>query len=123
MVTQPHSSLAIIVSSKPYEQRVARANIDLALAAAALDFELRVYFSGSSIFQLAAERQTENAMLPAGYRAWAALPDLAEVRIYVERRWLDICIARGVELSMPVEALNSSGMKRSWRNCQHVMVI
>jgi sulfur relay (sulfurtransferase) DsrF/TusC family protein len=126
MVTQPHSSLALIVSSKPYEQRVARANIDLALAAAALDFELRVYFSGSSIFQLAAERQTRNAMLPAGYRAWAALPGLAglaEVLIYVEQRWLDICIARGVELSMPLEALNSSGMKRSWRNCRHVMVI
>ena len=123
MVTQPHSSLAFIVSSKPYEQRVARANIDLALAAAALDIEVRVYFSGSSIFQLAAERHTEIALLPAGYRAWTALPSLAEVRIYVEQRWLDICIAMGVELSTPVEALNSSGMKRSWRNCRHVMVI
>ena len=123
MAKQYPSSLALIVSSKPYEQRVARANIDLALAAAALDFELRVYFSGRSIFQLAAERKVENALLPAGYRAWAALPGLAEVSIYVEQRWLDFCVANAVKLLLPVEALDSSGMKRSWRNCRHVMVL
>jgi len=117
------ASLALIVASPPYQHRVARADIDFALAAAALDFELLVFFSGSSIMQLAAERSTGNAMLPAGYRAWAALPDLAEVRVYADRQWLEFCAASGIDLVMPVEALSASRMKQAWRNCRHVMVL
>jgi sulfur relay (sulfurtransferase) DsrF/TusC family protein len=123
MAAQFHSSLALIVKSQPYEHRVARANIDLALAAAALDFEIQVYFAGSSILQIVAERNTGDAMLPPGYRAWAALPDLAETSFYAEQGWLDFCAGNGVKLLLPVEALSSSRMKQAWRNCRHVMVL
>jgi sulfur relay (sulfurtransferase) DsrF/TusC family protein len=123
MVAQSHCSLALIVNSQPYEHRVARANIDLALAAAAFDFEIQVYFTGSSILQLGAERNTGGAMLPPGYRAWAALPELAETSFYAEQGWLDFCVDNGVKLLMPVEALSSSRMKQAWRNCRHVMVL
>jgi len=123
MAANSHSSLALIVSSPPYQNRVARADIDIALAAAALDFELQVYFSGHSIFQLAADRKTTGAMLPAGYRAWASLPDLAEVKIYAEQRWMDFCTSNRLELVMPVEALSPARMKQAWRNCRHVLVL
>jgi len=123
MSENPNSTLALIVQSMPYENRVARANIDLALAAAAMDFELHVYFSGAAIMQLALERDVTGAMLSAGYRAWAALPELAATFIYGERSWLDYCQQKDIELVMPVRGLSPSGMKSAWRRHAHAMVL
>ena len=117
------SILALIVARRPYEQRAARADIDLALAAAAMDFEVQVYFQGSAVLQLTAARDPGNARLPAGYRAWAALPDLAPTRFFAESQWLDFCYGAGLELFMPVKGLDRGEMRRHWRNCAHAMVI
>jgi len=123
MTANSHSSLALIVGSPPYQNRVARADIDIALAAAALDFEVHVYFLGHAIFQLAADRKTTDAMLPVGYRAWASLPDLAEARVYAEQQWLEFCKKSRLELVMQVEALSPARMKLAWRSCLHVLVL
>jgi sulfur relay (sulfurtransferase) DsrF/TusC family protein len=123
MTGQTCKALALIVQSRPYQNRVARANIDLALAAAAMDFELHVYFSGDALMQLALERDSGGAMLPAGYRAWAALPELAETVVYAEQAWVEYCRKNGVELVMPVLALSPSGLKSDWRRHVHAMVI
>ncbi len=56
-----------------------------------MDFTLEVYFLGSALMQLAEDRDGKAAMLPAGYRAWAALPDLAEVAVFAEPEWLRHC--------------------------------
>jgi sulfur relay (sulfurtransferase) DsrF/TusC family protein len=119
----PSSSLALIVQSAPYRDRVARSDVDIALAAAALDFDIRIYFQGYSVMQLAARRNASKALLPKGYRAWAALPDLAGARIFAEQKWLDLCLAAGLELVLPVESLGAAEMKRSWRTCDHVLVL
>lgn len=116
-------SLALLVKSAPYARRVARADIDLALAAAALDLEVHVYFSGRSILQLASRRNPGQAMLPAGYKAWSALPDLAEVHFYAERHWLDWCADQGLQLMLTVAGLSAAQMQKNWRGCNHVMVI
>lgn len=118
-----HSSLALLVHSSPFENRVARADLDLALAAAALDFEIQVYFFGDSILQLATERNSTDALLPAGYRAWSALPDLAETMVYAEKEWLDSCTARGIKLVMDVKGLDPCGMAGNWRQARHVLVL
>jgi len=117
------ASLALIVQAAPYRRRVARSDVDIALAAAALDFNIRVYFQGWSVMQLAARRNAAKALLPDGYRAWAALPDLADARIFAERKWLDFCHAAELGLILPVEALGGAEMKRSWRDCDHVLVL
>jgi sulfur relay (sulfurtransferase) DsrF/TusC family protein len=117
------STLALFIQSAPYKNRVARADVDLALAAAALDFNIRVYFPGRSAMQLVAQRNASEAQLPAGYRAWAALPDLASTRVFVEREWLDFCLERRLELVMPVESLDTQGFRESWRSCDHVIVL
>ncbi len=116
-------SLALIIQSAPYKNRVARADLDLALAAAALDFDVRIYFPGRSAIQLVEQRNASEALLPAGYRAWAALPDLASTRIFVEQKWFDFFLERGMELVMPVEPLDISGFSLSWRSCDHVVVL
>jgi len=117
------SSLALIIQRDPYRDRVARADVDIALAAAALDFKIRIYFQGLSVLQLAARNVDPEALLPKGYRAWASLPDLADTRVFAEQRWLDFCQASGFELLMPVEALDEAEMRRSWRSCNHVLAL
>jgi sulfur relay (sulfurtransferase) DsrF/TusC family protein len=117
------TSLALIVQSTPYQNREARADVDIALAAVALDFTIRVYFQGSSVMQLVDRRNPSDALLPKGYRAWAALPELGDVQIFAERQWLDFCREQKLELLLPVEALGETELKRSWRSCNHVMVL
>lgn len=118
-----HSSLALLVHTSPFEKRVARADLDLALAAAALDFEIQVYFFGDSIMQLATDRNSIDALLPGGYRAWSALPDLADTVVYAEKKWLDSCAARGIKLVMDVKGLDPCGMAKNWRQARHVLVL
>lgn len=114
--------LALIVRGRPYARRAPRADLDLALAAAALDFGLDVYFVGEAILQLAAERDGAAAGLGPGYRAWAALPDLADVRMYGERNWVERCARTGIELLVPVEGLDTGQMRAGWRRSRHALV-
>jgi sulfur relay (sulfurtransferase) DsrF/TusC family protein len=123
MVAGGAASLALIVRGHPWRHRAARADLDLALAAAAMDFGLEVYFLGGALMQLAADRDSEAAMLPPGYRAWAALPDLAEVRYYAESEWLKRCEHAAIELILPVQALSADKMQAGWRRCRHALVV
>ena len=115
--------IALLVRRTPYSHRVARAEADLALAAAAVDFEVQVYFLGASVLQLAARRSPEPAQLPPGYRAWAALPELAQARFFVDKPWWAFCASAGIELVVPVQAMEPAEMKRSWRACRHVVAL
>ena len=115
--------LALIVRGLPYGRRAPRADLDLALAAAALDFELEVYFIGASLLQLAAERDGSAARLPPGYRAWAALPDLSEVRMFGELEWVQRCEQGGIALEAPVEGLDPDRMRSRWRACRQAWVV
>lgn len=123
MVAGSATTLALLVQSRPYENRASRANLDLALAAAAMDIELYVYFAGAAILQLASGRDCETALLPPGYRAWAALPELAETVVYGEQAWLDFCESMKTELVLPVRALSAPEMSAHWRRHDHAMVI
>jgi sulfur relay (sulfurtransferase) DsrF/TusC family protein len=114
--------LALIVRNPPWGRRAARSDVDPALAAAAMDFRLEVYLLGAALMQLAAERDSSNAMLPAGYRAWAALPDLAEVTFFAEREWLKRCDRAAIRLLLPVQALSAEAMQSGWRACDFVWV-
>lgn len=123
MVAGRAPSLALIIQNAPYRNRVARADIDFALAAATLDFDIRVYLPGLASMQLVTRRNAAEASLPAGYRAWAALRDLAKTRLFIEQRWFDLCQVRGLELLAQVEPMSAVTMRRSWRTCDHVLVL
>lgn len=123
MGSEEGPSLALIIQSGPYQSRVARDGIDFALAAAAMEMELRVYFPGQAVMQLARDRSCGHALLPGGYRAWSALPELSPARIFAERSWLDFFQSKGVEWVMPVEALSGPALKQSWRACDHAVVL
>ena len=115
--------LALLVRSDPYQRRSPRNELDVALAALAMDFRLEVYFLGSSILQLLAERDPRAALLPAAYRAWASLPEMGEAVLYGEQTWLDRLAEWRAELVMPVNGLSRTQLRRHWRHCDYSMVI
>lgn len=116
-------SLALIVRQRPYRGRAARAEVDLALAAAALDCRLEIYFLGAALLQLAAARDSAAALLPGGYRAWAALPELTPTALFAEREWLKRCERDAIPLMLPVQALGAADMQSRWRGCGHCLVL
>jgi sulfur relay (sulfurtransferase) DsrF/TusC family protein len=115
--------IALLVRSHPYLRRSARAELDVALAALAMEFRVEVYFIGSAVLQLLTERDCAPAALPAAYRAWASLPDLGEVGLFAERAWLERLAASESALSIPVEPLDPDQMRRRWRRCGRSMVV
>lgn len=115
--------LALLVRDYPYRRRVARASLDTALAAAALEFELELYFLGQAVLQLAAGRDPAPALLPPGYRGWAALPELTDLRAYADRRWLQRCERDGIELVLTPEPLGADDMARRWRACRQALLL
>lgn len=123
MGTAPVARLGLIVRGHSWHLRAARADLDLALAAAALDFSLELYFLGPALLQLAADHDSKGAMLPAGYRAWAALPELAEIVVYAERNWLEYCDRSAIRLLLPVQGLRAEDLRAGWRQCRHVLVV
>jgi len=116
-------ALGLLLRGAAYAHRSARADVDLALAAAALDLDLEVYFLGDAITQLAAGLNPESARLPAGYRSWAALPDLGPARLFAEQDWLDLCQRRGMSLQTAVEGLGREALRARWRRCALTLVL
>lgn len=122
MIAGVDNSLAILVASPPYRTRSARQELDVALAAAALDFRLEVYFLGSALLQLITV-SAPDALLPPGYRGWGALPDLGDTRCYAEQAWLERIRQGGADVVLPVEGLDPTAMKQRWRGCRHSLVL
>ena len=123
MASHGGNKIALFVRSRPFTHRAARADLDFALAAAAMDFALEIYFMGDAVLQLADQRNADGAMLPPGYRAWAALPDLVSTRVFAEELWAERCREKGIGLILPVEGLQVDRMSQAWRDCPHVMVL
>ena len=117
------SSVALLVRTPPYRSREPRAELDLALAALSLDFELEVYFLGDALLQLARDKDGADAGLPPGYKAWAALSELGAVRLFGESDWLCRCERLGADWLAPVEGLGAARMKTRWRACDRVIVL
>lgn len=115
--------LALLVKSGAFDHRTARSEVDLALAASALDFKLEIFFMGAAVLQVVRERDVARALLPGGLRAWAALPDFSPARIYAEQEWLDRCRSDSLSLVLPVTGLSPSNFQKHWRRCNHVMVV
>jgi len=114
--------LGLLVRSGPFSGRSARDQLDFALAAAALDFELELYFLGPGILQLLAEHQPEEAALPRGSKGWRSLPDLAEVRAFAPPEAM-AGLAADQGLLLDVSPLDGVGMAARWRACDQVLVI
>jgi sulfur relay (sulfurtransferase) DsrF/TusC family protein len=115
--------MGLIVRQAPYAQRSARAQLDVALAAAVLELPLEIYFLGEGVWQLVTKRETATAALPRGLKGWAALSEMTSVRFYTDPK----CHARlreaGIETLVPLEALEVRAMAERWRGCRRLIAL
>lgn len=115
--------IGLVVRPVPYAQRSARAQVDVALAAAALEQPLHLYFLGDSVLQLLSGREPPAAHLPAGYRAWASLPELTLVSAFAETAWVNWLQQARLEVALPIKAASRSQMRAGWSACHRVAVL
>ena len=114
--------VGLILRAEPYRQRSARAQLDVALVAAALDCRLNIYCLGAAVLQLLLERDPAAARLPAGYRGWASLPELTAVTAYAEPGWTRWMRARGA-LALDLTAMTPERMRTHSRSCSRLVVL
>lgn len=124
----PHAPfrLGLIVRSTSYLQRSARTQLDVALLAATLDCDLRLYFIGAAVLQLIPKGDTRPALLPAGHRAWASLPELfdkATLQTFVEPAWLEQLQANNVHSCLHLQASSPQEMRQDWTACDRLLVL
>jgi len=117
------ADLALLVTAAPYSGRDPRAELDIALAALALDQALEVYFIGPAVLQLLKERNPKPALLPLGYAAWPALFEMGEARLFAERAWLDRCERLGLVLDDSIQGLDGEAMRSRWRAGRRVLCV
>jgi sulfur relay (sulfurtransferase) DsrF/TusC family protein len=116
-------TIGLLVRSLPYRQRSARAQLDVALVAAALEQQVRLYFLGAAVLQLQPERAPDAAKLPPGYKGWASLPELGEVTAFAEPGWLDrLSKFQGAPI-LAVTPLTRQEMRTDWQACDRIVVL
>ena len=116
----------LLVRSPAYEHRSARSQLDVAMLAASLDFELSLYFIGEAVMQLVPREDLHPALLPAGYRAWASLPELieqAELRTFAEPGWLEKMQQSNMKPCLDLLPADSSQMRRDWARCDRILLL
>ena len=117
------ADLALLVTAAPFAGREPRAELDIALAALALDRVVEVYFVGPAVLQLLTARNPDAALLPPGYGAWPALFELGEARLFAEQAWLDRCERLGLDLDDSIEGLEGEAMRSRWRAGRQVLAL
>lgn len=115
--------LGLVVRAAPFTSRSARDDLDVALAAATLEIPLEVFFLGYGVWQTAAERSVQAALLPGGLAGWAALADLTEARYFAEAGLCWRMREAGVDTTVQVEPLDGVEMAERWRSCSRVLVM
>lgn len=116
----------LIIRSLAYEHRSARSQLDVAMLAASLDFELRLYFMGEAVMQLAPRDDYHSAMLPAGYRAWASLPELIEqagLHAFAEPGWLAKMQKNKIKPCLDLLPADAVQMRKDWARCDRVLML
>jgi sulfur relay (sulfurtransferase) DsrF/TusC family protein len=111
--------VAIVVGRPPFSVRASRSELDVALAAAALELNLELFFIGPAVWHLVEDKQPEAAGLSRGTRGWKLLPQLAPVNAWADSGWLERAGCR--KLMLPVAGLDAAAMGRRIARCDTVL--
>lgn len=122
MAGETHFRLGLVIRSGPFEGRSARDQLDVALAAATLGYDLELFFVGAAAMQLQSRRNPGAALLPRGSGGWRALPQLAGTRNWVEPGAAARLRAGGEPL-LEVSELSGPDMRRRLDSCDLVWVV
>jgi tRNA 2-thiouridine synthesizing protein C len=117
------TKVGLIVRSAPFQGRSGRDQLDLALAAGSLGFELELFFIGDGVLQLLGGRACDAAGLPGGIRGWQSLPELTPVTAWVSRAEYSALAGPDTEWMLEVQPAGVSEMSRRVLDCAPLMVV
>ena len=117
------TKVGLIVRSAPFQGRSGRDQLDLALAAGSLGFELELFFIGDGVLQLLGGRACDAAGLPGGIRGWQSLPELTPVTAWVSRAEYSALAGPDTEWMLEVQPAGLSEMSRRALDCAPLMVV
>jgi sulfur relay protein TusC/DsrF len=123
MSPQQQQTLGLLVRDGPFRARAPRSQLDMALAAAALEKPLALFFIGHGLLQLLAERDTRTARFPAGLAAWKSLPELTRVSAFACAEDMALLPHRHTALLLDVDVVSRQEMAKLWTACHKVMVL
>ena len=115
--------VGLIVRSGPFKGRSSRDQLDMALAAAALELQLEIFFVGEGMLQLRAECDPRTAQLPGAGKGWKALPDLTRVNSWVADTAMTGVFSPAIEHLLEVRAISQSEIADRLAACDLAMVI
>lgn len=112
--------LGLVIRCSPYEGRHAGAQLDAALAAAALEMPLDLFFLGDGLLQLLPGAAPSGARLPPGLKAWKSLPALTDVRAWVadDHRLLT---GPAIDWLLPLHTVTHDQLARRRAACDRVL--
>ena len=115
--------IGLVVRSGPYQGRSSRDQLDIALAAATLGLELKLFFTGEGVLQLLADRDARKSMLPGSLRGWKSLPALTSVTAWVAESALASFVEPDAELILKVKRASQREIALRLAGCDQAMVI
>ena len=101
-------TLGLVISRAPWEGRSGRDSLDIALAAATLDWSVDIYFCAGGLRQLLAAQSGVDAGLPGSPKAWKMLPELSAVRFIADPCEMKFWQEQGAEFVVPLLPLSKS---------------
>ncbi|RLA44693.1 MAG: sulfurtransferase complex subunit TusC [Gammaproteobacteria bacterium] len=114
-------SVLVVVRRSPYGSSLARASLDVALAAAAFEQPLRLLFMGDGVLQLLAKQESEAIGVKNIGRLLTSLPLYDIERVYVDAA---AATRYGIDLSnapVTTQALDGPGIHQLMTDCDHVL--
>jgi len=119
--TKNKKSLLIVVRRSPYGSSLARASLDVALAAAAFEQPISLLFMGDGVLQLMAEQESQAIGVKNIGRLLASLPLYDIESVYVDG---EAATRYGIDLAnapVATQALDGPGIHRLMAGCDHLL--
>ena len=116
-------NIGLLVRSGPFKGRSSRDQLDIALAAACLDFHLELFFIGEGVLQLLADRNARAGSLPGGVKAWKSLPGISSVNAWVAAGVPESRMLESAGALLDIQAASPCEMARRLARCDRVLVV
>jgi tRNA 2-thiouridine synthesizing protein C len=113
--------LLLIIRHSPYGSSLARASIDVALAAAAFDQAVSLLFVGDGVLQLLPDQDTEEQGVRNLGKLLASLPLYDIEQVYVDAEAADLYHLDLTIAPVSAQALDRQAMSQLLLNHDHLM--
>lgn len=114
-------TLLVIVRQPPYGSSLARASLDTALAAAALELPVSLLFMGDGVLQLLPDQHSESIGVKNIGRLLGSLPLYDIESVYIDAGAAARFQIETSDLVLPAKPMDPAAMRGLINDCDHVI--